>query len=68
MLLQTTRLQGYLQSFCMRLHDSWSRPRRVVAKAEQIQGKENPRYLVTPLRGGGLAGTAGLRTTLLRTR
>jgi len=27
--------------------DSWSRRRRVVAKAEQIEGKENPRYLVT---------------------
>jgi hypothetical protein len=28
---------------------SWSRARRVVAKAEQIEGKENPRYLVTNL-------------------
>lgn len=28
---------------------SWSRARRVVAKAEQIEGKENPRYLVTSL-------------------
>ncbi len=30
-------------------NDSWSRPRRVVAKAEQIEGKENPRYVVTSL-------------------
>jgi hypothetical protein len=30
---------------------SWSRPRRVVAKAEQIEGKENPRYVVTSLSG-----------------
>jgi hypothetical protein len=29
--------------------DSWSRARRVVAKAEQIEGKENPRYVVTSL-------------------
>jgi len=29
--------------------DSWSRARRVVAKAEQIAGKENPRYVVTSL-------------------
>jgi hypothetical protein len=29
----------------------WSRPRRVVAKAEQIEGKENPRYVVTSLSG-----------------
>jgi len=28
---------------------SWSRTRRVVAKAEQIEGKENPRYVVTNL-------------------
>jgi len=30
---------------------SWSRPRRTVAKAEQIEGKENPRYVVTNLSG-----------------
>ena len=28
---------------------SWSRARRVVAKAEYIEGKENPRYVVTSL-------------------
>jgi len=28
---------------------SWSRQRRVVAKAEHIAGKENPRYVVTSL-------------------
>jgi len=28
---------------------SWSRSRRVVAKAEHIDGKENPRYVVTSL-------------------
>lgn len=28
---------------------SWSRARRVVAKAEHIQGKENPRYVVSSL-------------------
>jgi hypothetical protein len=30
---------------------SWSRQRRVVAKAERIEGKENPRCLVTSLKG-----------------
>ncbi len=30
-------------------NDSWSPARRVVAKAEQIAGKENPRYVVTSL-------------------
>jgi Transposase DDE domain group 1 len=28
---------------------SWSQPRRMVAKAEHIDGKENPRYVVTSL-------------------
>jgi hypothetical protein len=28
---------------------SWNQPRRVVAKAEHIDGKENPRYVVTSL-------------------
>jgi len=36
--------------FAYQTHTSWSRPRRVVAKAEQIEGKENPRYLVTSLK------------------
>jgi hypothetical protein len=35
--------------FAYRTNQSWSRARRVVAKAEQIEGKENPRYLVTSL-------------------
>ena len=29
----------------------WDRERRVVAKAEQIEGKENPRFVVTSLSG-----------------
>ena len=35
--------------FRYRTRESWSRARRVVAKAEQIEGKENPRYVVTSL-------------------
>jgi hypothetical protein len=35
--------------FAYRTKKSWSRARRVVAKAEQLEGKENPRYLVTSL-------------------
>ena len=35
--------------FAYRTQKSWSRARRVVAKAEQIEGQENPRYLVTSL-------------------
>lgn len=37
--------------FRYRTLNSWSRQRRVVAKAEQIEGKENPRYVVTSLKG-----------------
>jgi hypothetical protein len=35
--------------FAYRTKKSWSRTRQVIAKAEQIEGKENPRYLVTSL-------------------
>ena len=35
--------------FAYETNTSWGRPRRVVAKAEQIEGKENPRYVVTSL-------------------
>jgi len=35
--------------FRYRTRKSWSRERRVVAKAEQLEGKQNPRYLVTSL-------------------
>ncbi len=39
------------------LNGSWSQPRRVVAKAEHIDGKSNPRFLVTSLDSG--AGKSG---------
>lgn len=35
--------------FGYRTRKSWSKTRRVVAKAERIEGKENPRYVVTSL-------------------
>jgi len=35
--------------FGYRTRKSWSRVRRVVAKAEQIEGKQTPRYVVTSL-------------------
>ena len=35
--------------FGYRTLKSWRRARRVIAKAEQIEGKENPRYVVTSL-------------------
>lgn len=38
--------------FNYRTRKSWSRSRRVVAKAEYIPGKENPRFVVTSLDNG----------------
>jgi hypothetical protein len=35
--------------FSYRTHKSWSRPRRVVAKAEYLDKGENPRFVVTSL-------------------
>ena len=37
------------KDFRYRTLKSWSRERRVVAKAEQLPGKENPRFVVTSL-------------------
>ena len=38
----------------------WDRERRVVAKAEHIDGKENPRFVVTSLSGRGMGGTGAV--------
>ena len=37
------------KDFLWRTRDGWSRPRRVVAKAEWTHGKANPRFVVTSL-------------------
>ena len=44
---QTGQAARVFTDFFYETHDSWSGARRVVAKAEQIAGKENPRYVVT---------------------
>ena len=41
----------------------WDRERRVVAKAEHIDGKENPRFVVTSLTGGGMGGASACTKT-----
>jgi hypothetical protein len=46
---RTAKPARVFTEFFYRTRKSWSRSRRVVAKAEQIEGKENPRYLVTSL-------------------
>jgi hypothetical protein len=47
---QTGRSARAYTEFRYRTRRSWSCSRRVIAKAEKIQGKENPRYVVTSLR------------------
>jgi len=46
---RTAKPARVFTEFFYRTRNSWSRSRRVVAKAEQIEGKENPRFVVTSL-------------------
>jgi hypothetical protein len=46
---QTGKPARRFKDFMWRTRDSWSRQRRVVAKAEWTQGEANPRFLVTSL-------------------
>jgi Transposase DDE domain group 1 len=48
----TSQAARVFTEFLYRTHKSWSRSRRVVAKAEYIPGKENPRFVVTSLPKG----------------
>ena len=48
--------------------ESWSRKRRVVAKAEWTDGEANPRFVVTSLSARGARGPPPLRKALLRPR
>jgi hypothetical protein len=48
----TGRAARVFTEFRYRTHKSWSHWRRVIAKAEYIPGKENPRFVVTSLAGG----------------
>lgn len=45
----TGRAARTLVEFCYRTRDSWSRRRRVVAKAEWLEKGANPRFVVTTL-------------------
>jgi DDE family transposase len=46
---RTGKAARVFTEFRYRTRSSWTRRRRIVAKAEQIAGKENPRYVVTSL-------------------
>ena len=46
---QTQKPARRFKDFTWRTRDSWSRERRVVAKAEWTGGEANPRFVVTSL-------------------
>jgi len=46
---KTSKPARVFTEFPYRTRDSWSAERRVVAKAEQLEGKQNPRFVVTSL-------------------
>ena len=46
---QTQQAARVFTEFSYQTHDSWSRARRVVAKAEHLSKGENPRFVVTSL-------------------
>src|SRR5690606_37540460 len=46
---RSKRPERVFKAFEYRTKKTWSRARRVVAKAEQIDGKANPRFVVTSL-------------------
>src|SRR4051812_39835303 len=46
---RTGRMERRFKSFMWMTRRTWSRPRRVVAKAEWTQGEANPRFVVTSL-------------------
>ena len=48
---ETGRAARLFQEFVYQTRKSWSRARRVVAKAEHLEKGENPRFVVTSLRG-----------------
>ncbi len=52
---ETGQAARVFTEFAYETNTSWSRPRRVVAKAEHIEGKENPRYVVTSLEAANWA-------------
>jgi hypothetical protein len=46
---ETGKAARRFSEFSYQTRESWSRARRVMAKAEQLEGKENPRFLATSL-------------------
>jgi Transposase DDE domain group 1 len=55
---KTGRAARRFKDFRWTTLDSWSRKRRVIAKAEWTRGEANPRFIVTSLDGSQIAGQA----------
>ena len=55
---ETGKAARVFTEFDYQTRDSWSRARRVVAKAEQLEGKQNPRFVVTNLSADKWAARA----------
>ena len=55
---QTGCAARFFKEFCYQTRKSWSRARRVVAKAEHLEKGENPRFVVTSLSQEGWAAQA----------
>jgi hypothetical protein len=55
---QTGAPARVFHEFAYRTHDSWSRERRVVGKAEQLAKGPNPRFVVSSLTARAFAGPA----------
>jgi len=65
---RTGRAARYFKDFMWSTLDSWSRGRRVVAKAKHIRGQLNPRFVVTPAEESRLQGPISLPEDLLCSR
>ena len=55
---QTGTPTRLFHEFAYRTHDSWSRERRVVGKAEHLAKGSNPRFIVSSLTAAAFAGPA----------
>ena len=55
---QTREAARVFHEFTYRTHDSWSRERRVVGKAEHLAKGPNPRFVVSSLTAEAFAGQA----------
>ena len=65
---RTGQAARVFKEFTYQTRESWSRARRVVAKAEHLEKGANPRFVVTSLPSSGVGGAGVVRGTVLRAR